>query len=111
MAVGILSPTATARLTNALPFRIEQVRQCPDLKFILEIHSEHLMLRFLRRIRETGESEAPENRTLTPAELSIYFVEQGETGISCQPIRVDEDGDFIDRWPNGFFAERAGELF
>lgn len=90
---------------------VEQVRQCPDLTFILETHSDHLMLRFLRRIRETGESEAPENRTLTPAELSIYFIEQGETGISCQPIRVDEDGDFIDRWPKGFFAERAEELF
>src|SRR5208283_2650606 len=84
---------------------IEQVRECTDLTFILETHSEHLMLRFLRRIRETGEQEAPDNRTLTPANLSIYFIEQGENGISCLPIRVDEDGDFIDRWPHGFFAE------
>lgn len=90
---------------------IEQIRQRPDLTFILETHSEHLMLRFLRRIRETGENEAPENRTLTPEELSVYFIEQGEAGISCLPIRVDEDGDFIDHWPKGFFAERAGELF
>lgn len=90
---------------------IEQVRERPDLTFILETHSEHLMLRFLRRIRETGENEAPDNRALTPAELSIYFIEQGEAGISCHSIRVDEDGDFIDRWPKGFFAERAGELF
>jgi AAA ATPase-like protein/uncharacterized protein DUF3696 len=90
---------------------IEQVRECPDLIFILETHSEHLMLRFLRRIRETSEQVAPENRTLTPAELSIYFVEQSDIGISCQPIRVDEDGDFLDRWPRGFFPERAEELF
>ncbi|MBU4261100.1 MAG: DUF3696 domain-containing protein [Proteobacteria bacterium] len=90
---------------------IEQVRQCPDLTFILETHSEHLMLRFLRRIRETGEDKAPGNRTLTPTELAIYFIEQGETGISCLPIRVDEDGDFIDRWPKGFFNERVKELY
>ena len=90
---------------------IKQVREHSDLTFILETHSEHLMLRFLRRIRETGENEAPDNRTLTPAELSIYFIEQDEKGISCTSIRVDEDGDFIDRWPRGFFAERAGELF
>ncbi len=90
---------------------IEQVREHPDLTFILETHSEHLMLRFLRRIRETSEKEAPENRTLTPAELSIYFIEQKEEDISCLPIRLDEDGDFIDRWPHGFFAERARELF
>jgi hypothetical protein len=90
---------------------IEQVRERQDITFILETHSEHLMLRFLRRIRETGENEAPGNLTLNPAELSIYFMEQGESGISCTAIRVDEDGDFIDRWPHGFFAERAGELF
>ena len=90
---------------------VEQVREYPDLTFILETHSEHLMLRFLRRIRETGENEAPENRTLKPDELSIYFIEQGETGIVCKSIRVDNDGDFIDRWPHGFFDERAGELF
>jgi predicted ATPase len=90
---------------------IEQIRQRPDLIFILETHSEHLMLRFLRRIRETGENEAPEKQSLTPAELSVYFIEQGESGISCLPIRVDEDGDFIDRWPKGFFNERVKELY
>ena len=90
---------------------IEQVRECPNLIFILETHSEHLMLRFLRRIREASEQDVPENRKLIPDDLSIYFVEQAETGISCMPIRVDQDGDFIDRWPKGFFAERAKELF
>lgn len=90
---------------------IEQVRECLGLFFIIETHSEHLMLRFLRRIRETGEGEAPENRTLAPADLSICFIERGGDGISCLPIRVDEDGDFIDRWPRGFFDERAEELF
>ena len=90
---------------------IEQVRERPDLIFILETHSEHLMLRFLRRIRETGENAAPENRTLTPAELAVYFIEQGEAGTSCIAIRVDEDGDFIDRWPKGFFNERVKELY
>jgi predicted ATPase len=90
---------------------IEQIRQRPDLTFMLETHSEHLMLRFLRRIRETGENEAPENLTLVPEKLSINFIETGKNGISCTQIRVDEDGDFIDRWPMGFFDERAEELF
>jgi len=90
---------------------IEQIRQRLDLTFMLETHSEHLMLRFLRRIRETRENKAPENLTLAPEELSINFIETGENGITCTQIRVDEDGDFIDRWPKGFFAERAGELF
>jgi len=90
---------------------IERIRQQPDLIFILETHSEHLMLRFLRRIRETGENEAPKNRKLTPDDLSIYFIEKDEDGITCTPIRVDEDGDFIDRWPKGFFNERVKERY
>ena len=90
---------------------IEQVRERPGLSFLLETHSEHLLLRFLRRIRETGEGEAPANRNPTPDERAVYFIEQGETGISGTQIHVDEDGDFIDRWPHGFFDQRAGELF
>jgi len=90
---------------------IERVRNAQDLIFILETHSEHLMLRLLRRIRETNEKTVPENKSLSPAELSIYFIEQGDEGISCKPIRVDQEGDFIDRWPKGFFNERVKELY
>lgn len=104
---------------------VEQIHEYLDLTFILETHSEHLMLRLLRRIRETSELkeaadlaiEQPEdtkslgNKALTPADLSIYFIEQGATGITCTPIRIDQDGDFIDHWPHGFFDERAEELF
>jgi len=90
---------------------IEQVRKASDLTFILETHSEHLMLRLLRRIRETGEKTVPEDKSLKPEELSICFIEQGDEGISCHSIRVDQEGDFIDRWPKGFFTERAEELF
>jgi len=91
---------------------IEQIHENPNLIFVLETHSEHIMLRFLRRIRETGEGRLPLGAPkLTPEKLAIYFAEKGENGISLMPIRVDEEGDFIDRWPKGFFSERAGELF
>ncbi|MCK5680857.1 DUF3696 domain-containing protein, partial [bacterium] len=76
-----------------------------------ETHSEHLLLRLLRRIREASEQENPVEQTFTPDDLSIYFIESGEKGVSCQSIRVDEDGDFIDRWPKGFFNERVEELY
>lgn len=91
---------------------IEQVREYPDVIFLLETHSEHMMLRLLRRIRETSEGELPPGAPeLTPDSLSIYFAEQGEDGITFSPIRVDREGDFIDRWPRGFFSERVGELY
>jgi predicted ATPase len=80
--------------------------------FLLETHSEHLMLRFLRRIRETDEDNLPPGKdSLKPDQLAVYYVEQGETGVSVFPIRINEDGEFTDRWPKGFFSERAEELF
>ena len=80
--------------------------------FLLETHSEHLMLRFLRRIRETDEGNLPPGKDpLRPDQLAVYYVEQGETGVSVFPIRISEDGEFVDRWPKGFFKERADELF
>jgi len=80
--------------------------------FLLETHSEHLMLRFLRRIRETDEDNLPPGKDpLNPDQLAVYYVEQSGTGVSLFPIRVSEDGEFIDRWPKGFFSERAEELF
>ncbi len=79
--------------------------------FLLETHSEHLMLRFLRRIRETSEGNlSADNSALTPDQLAIYYIEPGENGMTVSQIRVDQDGEFMDRWPRGFFAERAKEL-
>jgi len=86
--------------------------QAENLFFLLETHSEHLMLRFLRRIRETDEGNLPPGKDpLRPDQLAVYYVEQGEMGVSVLPIRISEDGEFIDRWPKGFFSERMEELF
>ncbi len=80
--------------------------------FILETHSEHLILRILRRIRETTSGELPNDvPPITPADVSILYVEPGDDGSRVVHIPVDEDGDFTKPWPNGFFAERAKELF
>jgi len=91
---------------------IRQTKEHRDLKFLLETHSEHLLLRMLRRIRETSENELPPGtKPLLPEDLAIYFVEKDENGIVISSIHVDEEGDFIDHWPQGFFGERARELF
>jgi len=83
-----------------------------NLCFLIETHSEHLLLRILRRIRETHDGELPEGLSkFHPDKLAIYFVDKDETGIVASPIRVDKEGDFIDHWPRGFFGERAEELF
>ena len=78
---------------------------------LVETHSEHLILRLLRRIRETAEGELPEGAPpLHPDQLSVIYVEQTERGVQLSQLRIDETGEFIDRWPKGFFEERADEI-
>lgn len=80
--------------------------------FLMETHSEHVMLRLLRRVRETANGElANTDYALNPDDLNVVYVDciDGETRLIR--LRVGDDGDFIDRWPNGFFGERAEELF
>ena len=79
---------------------------------VIETHSEHLILRLLRRIRETHEGELPEGApSFTPDRLCVLYVEAGDAGVQVRRLRVDETGEFLDRWPRGFFEERAHEVF
>lgn len=79
---------------------------------LIETHSEHIMLRLLRRIREESAGNLPPGvRGLTPSDLSVVYVESSGDGVRFVPLRVARDGDFLDRWPKGFFEERAEELF
>ena len=79
---------------------------------LLETHSEHLILRILRRIRETAEGELTEGLTpVTPDQVSVLYVEPGKEGSEVLHIPLNQDGEFDRPWPRGFFAERARELF
>ncbi len=71
-------------------------------QFIIETHSEHLILRIQRLIR-SGE--------LNPEHVSVVYVVGDEQGSICHPLRLDEEGDFIDEWPEGFFEEGYREMF
>ena len=79
---------------------------------LIETHSEHVMLRLLRRIRETSQNESPPGApSLTAKDVGVYFFENDDDGVSISPLRMNEEGDWIDRWPRGFFNERIDELF
>ena len=82
---------------------------------LLETHSEHLMLRILRRIRETTDNEPlPEGiPAIHPEDVAVLYVQPGEGDEGAQVIEipVTEDGDFARLWPEGFFVERSKELF
>lgn len=78
---------------------------------LVETHSEHLILRLLRRVRETTEGQGPGDLPAIAADnLSVLYIENGPGGVVIHRLRVDEQGEFKDRWPKGFFAERMDEL-
>jgi GTPase SAR1 family protein len=80
--------------------------------FILETHSEHLILRLLRRIRETTRKKLPERiGRVTPDYFSVVWVEAGKEGSIVTPLAVSKQGQFVDEWPSGFFEERLDEMF
>lgn len=82
-------------------------------KIVCETHSEHLILRVLRRIRQTTTGTLADSAlALRSGDVAFnYFEPMIDGGTRIHNIRVSDDGDFVDRWPNGFFAERDEELF
>ena len=80
---------------------------------LLETHSEHIMLRILRRIRETNENELPEGaQSAYPDDISVYYIQKDELGnTNAKLMKITPDGDFQEKWPKGFFEERIEELF
>ena len=80
-------------------------------QFLIETHSEHLMLRVLKRIRQTADEELPDGfLPVKNTDVSILYLEPTKEGILVRRINIDEEGEFIDRWPHGFFGERREEL-
>ena len=73
-------------------------------QWIVETHSELLILRLQRRIREGK---------IKPEDISVLYVDPNDEsteGSAIIPLRMDENGDFVDEWPDGFFDESFNEL-
>jgi len=93
-----IHPALQARLGT---FFAECIKRERPPQFIIETHSEHLILRLQRLIR-TGQ--------LRPDQLSVIYVRNEPGGAKARQMELDEDGEFVDEWPGGFFAERLREF-
>ena len=81
-------------------------------RFLIETHSEHLILRIMRRIRESNAGRQPANLpAVKPEDVAILFVQPTDNGSVVKHLRVDERGRLIDPWPGGFFEESFDEIF
>ena len=80
--------------------------------FILETHSEHLILRIMRRMRETFEGTLPEGQhSLSPKDVSILYVEPDGDKSIIREMPLNERGELVKSWPGGFFEEGLREVF
>jgi hypothetical protein len=82
------------------------------LSFLIETHSEHLILRLLRRIRETHEGDCDKRAAqILPEFIAINCLTKANGTVTVDQIPVTAAGDFAKPWPHGFFDERGAELF
>jgi len=90
---------------------IDQIKDGNKM-FLIETHSEHLMLRLLRRIEDKHLNNMGEEKHLFDhGKLAVYWSSNDNDGQVITLLPVDITGEFTRRWPKGFFEERAEELF
>ena len=107
-----IHPAVQCKLADVLAHALLGKKKDDEKYLLLETHSEHLMLRLLRRIREKYEEELPPGAPeIEPNDLSVLYVEKDDEGVKITHIPVTDDGDFEKKWPKGFFEERTEELF
>lgn len=104
-----LHPALQAELTDVF---IESALGEQKNTFILETHSEHLILRLMRRMRQTADDELPTGLPkVTPDDVSILYVQPTNTGSVVRVLELDAEGQLLDPWPGGFFEEGFKERF
>lgn len=79
--------------------------------FILETHSEHLILRIMRRMRETWQKKEIGLPAVTPEDVSILYVEPDGPRSIVREMPLNEAGELVKAWPGGFFEEGLREQF
>jgi hypothetical protein len=88
-------------------------------RFIIETHSEFLLMRLMRRIGQTDAGKLPEKEkcySLNVDQLGVYYVhaadkEEGRTGVVVEPMEVSGKGRLRNPWPKGFFSEKKEDIF
>jgi hypothetical protein len=78
--------------------------------FLIETHSEALLLRMMKRIRQTREGELPAD--VPPAskdDIAVYLIQNEGKGVAVMQMRINDRGEFLKPWPKGLFEESLRE--
>ena len=80
--------------------------------FLIETHSEHLILRIMRRMRETFEKNNPKDLpAITPDDVAVFYIEPDGPRSIVREMQLNERGELVKAWPGGFFEEGLREVF
>jgi hypothetical protein len=80
-------------------------------QFLIETHSEHLLLRLMRRMRETSEGKLPDGAPhALSSDVKVWIVEREVSGCLIRNMPLNERGDLVKAWPGGFFEEALQEV-
>jgi hypothetical protein len=83
----------------------------PTNQLIIETHSEQILLRIMRRIRETSRQTLPLHiPPVHPDDVCILYVDPRDEGSIVRTMPLTEDGHLLYDWPGGFFEEGLREL-
>jgi len=83
-------------------------------RFMLETHSEHLILRLMRRMRNTAKGRLPSGVPATsPTNVGVYVVNRDPERVLSQLhcMEISQEGQLLEPWPGGFFEEDFFEQF
>ncbi len=82
-----------------------------DNTFLLETHSEHLILRIMRRMRETSTGKLPEGGlAIRPKDVMVLLVESDGSQSIVREMPLNDYGELVKAWPGGFFEESLREV-
>lgn len=91
---------------------IESALGGADNRFLIETHSEHLLLRIMRRMRQTAAGELPNGvPAVHPENVMVLFVEPDGARSLVREMPLNERGELVKAWPGGFFEEGMREIF
>ena len=85
--------------------------QTQGKQFLIETHSENLVLRLQRRIRETTRENKPTRFRVTTNDVVVYFVYRDEGQTRRRRIDLDKEGEFVQPWPDDLFEVDFYERF
>jgi len=80
--------------------------------FLIETHSEHLILRIMRRMRDTFNGTLPKDLPpIRPQDVAVLYVEKDGPQSIVREMPLNERGELVKAWPGGFFEEALEEVF